>query len=185
MAETDEESGASGDADGPAPSMVVVCGLPGVGKSRVARELAESLSASVFRTDEIRTELYDDPTYDTAETERIYAEALERALAVVEDDGRAILDGTYRRESFRTDVVAGADTLGVDCGFVKVECPEGIVRERITHRTGDVSDAGLEEYYLIRDKFDPLGLTHVTVDNSGGWDRTREQIHAAFPCCEP
>lgn len=162
------------------PSLVVVCGLPGVGKSRVARELGEWLPATVYRTDEIRAGLSEDPTYSRAETERVYAELLARAVATVESGGRAVLDGTYRDESFRTAVAGAADSLCVEPVFVKVECAEGVACERIAARTDDASDAGVEDYYRIREAFDPLSRSHVTVDNSGGWERTREQVRAAL-----
>lgn len=167
------------DERGGPPSLVVVCGYPGVGKSRVARSLSDLLGAPVVRTDEVRKDLRDDPTYSATETERVYAELLDRALSVLEADGRAILDGTFRKASFRDDVAAAADRLGVECAFVKVECPEPVVRERIADR-GGVSDAGIEEYHLVRGEFDRVTRTHLTVDNSGDWARTRDQLLGAF-----
>jgi predicted kinase len=178
------ERTADGDVAGPegaVPSLVVVCGYPGVGKSRVARAIADRLSATVYRTDEVRAALYGEPTYDSAETERVYATLLERAVGTVEAGGRAVLDGTYRDESFRADVAAAGGRLGVDPVFVKVACPEPVARERITDRTDDASDAGVKEYYQVREEFDPLSRPHITVDNAGDWARTREQVCAAFP----
>ena len=175
----DGQTPARSAGDGP-PELVVVCGLPGVGKSRVAREFGARLSAPVFRTDSVRKELVDEPTYGRAETERVYATVRERALSSVPGGGRAVLDGTYRRASFRADVAAGARRVSVDWAFVVVECPAPVVRERIAGRTDDVSDAGLEEYRTIREAFDPLERPHVTVDNSGDWSATRKQVRAAF-----
>lgn len=179
METTDGRTPAGADGDG--PSLVVVCGVPGVGKSRVAREIADCLSATVYRTDEIRATLSGDPTYDSEETERVYATVRDRAIATIERGGRAVLDGTYRDESFRADLVAAADRLDVDPVFVKVECPEHVVRERIDARTDDASDAGFAEYRHIREHFDALSREHVTVDNSGDWSRTRQHLCVAFP----
>jgi predicted kinase len=174
MADQRTSAGAS-EAD---PRLIVVCGPPGVGKSRVARELGDCLPATVYRTDEIRGDLYDDPTYDRAETDHVYAELLDRAFATVQAGGRAVLDGTYRDARFRAAVAEAAEGIGLDPVFLKVECPESVVRERIAARTDDASDAGLAEYYHIKEEFDPLGRPHVTVDNAGDWDRTREQVCA-------
>ncbi|ESS04565.1 MAG: putative kinase [uncultured archaeon A07HR67] len=167
-------------AVGEAPSLVAVCGLPGAGKSRAARLLGDWLSAAVYRTDEIRTELCDDPTYDTSETRRVYAAVHERAVGTVETGGRAVLDGTYRTVSFRADVAAVGARFGVDPLFLKMECPESVTRERLDARTGDASDAGMEAYYRVREEFDPLRREHVRVDNSGDWSRTREQLPTAL-----
>lgn len=171
---------AGADAASDAPSLVVVCGLPGVGKSRVARTIGDCLPARVYRTDEVRAEMFPEATYDRAETERVYAEVLERALAAVDAGERAVLDGTYREERFRRAVVEAAGDRGVDPLFLKVECPEPVARERIAARTDDASDAGVADYYRIREAFDPLSRPHVTVDNSGDWEGTRERVCATF-----
>jgi predicted kinase len=163
-----------------APSLVVVCGYPGVGKSRVARAIADRLSATLYRTDEVRAALYGDPTYDSAETEHVYATLLRRAVETVRAGGRTVLDGTYRDESLRADVAAAGDRLGVDPVFVKVECPGPVARGRIADRTDDASDAGVEEYRRIRAEFDPVSHPHLTIDNAGDWSRTREQVRTAF-----
>lgn len=181
MAESADERAQSGHPGDGVPALVVVCGLPGVGKSRVARELADRLPSPVFRTDGVRKDLYDRPTYDSSETRRVYAAVLDRALGNIGDGGRAVLDGTYRCEAFRADVAAGADRLGVDCAFLKVECSESVVRRRITGRTDGLSDAGLEEYHTIREEFDPLARPHAVVDNSGDWADTRRQLRTVFP----
>ena len=43
-----------------APTLVVVCGLPGVGKSTVAGVVSDRLEASRLRTDVVRKELFDE-----------------------------------------------------------------------------------------------------------------------------
>lgn len=168
----------SGNSD--APSLVVVCGLPGVGKSRVARAVGDCLSATVYRTDEVRADLFAEPSYDRTETERVYAELLERALGTVDAGGRAVLDGTYRKERFRTAVLEAADSRGVDPLILKVECPESVACERIAARTDDASDASVADYYRVREAFESLSRSHVTVDNSGDWERTRKRVCATL-----
>ncbi|PSQ60153.1 MAG: kinase [Halobacteriales archaeon SW_9_67_25] len=161
-------------------SLVVVCGLPGVGKSRVARAIGDCLPATVYRTDEVRADLFADPTYERAETERVYAELLEGALATVDAGGRAVLDGTYREERFRAAVVEAADDRGLDPLFLNVECAPEVARERIAARTDDASDASVADYERIREAFEGLSRPHETVDNSGDWEQTRKQVCATL-----
>jgi predicted kinase len=164
-----------------APALVVVCGLPGVGKSRVSQTVVDSLDATLIRTDVVRKDLVDDPEYTTDETERVYATVRERARETVADGGRAVLDGTYRQRTFREDVAETADALGVDCVFVHVECDEDVVRERIAQRTDGVSDATFQNHLELKSEFDAFQRHHITIDNSGAWERTREQLSGAFP----
>jgi predicted kinase len=58
---------------------------------------------------------------------------------------------------------------------VQVTCDEEVTIERIRDREG-ISDADVEIYHEIKDSFDPLETTHVTVDNSGSWSETVAQL---------
>jgi len=44
--------------------LILVCGLPGTGKSTIARELAAHMRGKILRTDEIRRELFKNCTYE-------------------------------------------------------------------------------------------------------------------------
>jgi predicted kinase len=46
---------------------VIICGLPGVGKTTVAKDLAALINAIVLSTDRIRKELILKPTYKKQE----------------------------------------------------------------------------------------------------------------------
>ena len=48
------------------------CGLPGVGKTRLATELAPLINAVVLSTDKLRKELIPSPTYTKEEKQLIY-----------------------------------------------------------------------------------------------------------------
>ena len=163
-----------------APAVVVVCGLPGVGKSRVSQLLADRLSATLVRTDIVRKDLFSDPQYTDEETDRVYATVRERAREAVADGGRAVLDGTYRSRPFRDDVAAMAAAAGVDCEFVHVTCDEDTVRERIRQRTETVSDATYRNHLDLKAEFDAFERPPVTVDNSSAWADTRERVTDLF-----
>jgi predicted kinase len=156
--------------------LFVVCGLPGVGKTTVSETIAERTDGRLLRTDVVRKDLYDDPEYTPEETERVYAELLDRAERHLADGRTVVVDGTFRSRPFRERAVDRARDVGVNLRFVKVECEEGTVRERIRRRNGDHSDADFEIHQLFRETYDPLSVDHATVDNSGDRARTREQV---------
>ncbi|WP_415378701.1 AAA family ATPase [Halosimplex sp. TS25] len=158
------------------PRLVVQCGLPGVGKSTVAAEIADRLGVERVRSDAVRAELFDDPTYSRAEKDRVYATMLERARASLAEGRAAVLDATYERKVDRDDAAALADEVGAELFLVRVFCEESVARERIRQRTDDPSEADVEVYENARERFEPLERDHVTIDNSGDLAETRRQL---------
>lgn len=161
--------------------LVVVCGLPGTGKTTVSGTIADRVDGDRLRTDVIRKELVADPDYAPAETRRVYDELFARARSVAEQDGTAVLDGTFKRESDRLRARNLAAELGVPFHLVHVECDPAVAKERIATRADDESDADVAVYETHRDAFEPIGMEHHSVDNSGSLDATVAQVEAQFP----
>lgn len=160
--------------------LVVVCGLPGTGKTTVSGVIADRVAGDRLRTDVIRKDLVADPDYEPAETRRVYDELFARARSVVEREGTAVLDGTFRRESDRRRARDLAAELGVPFHLVRVECDPAVATERIAARVDDESDAGVAVYEELRDAFEPIGVPHHSVDNSGSLDATIAQVESHF-----
>ena len=162
------------------PQLVVVCGLPGVGKTTVAENIAERVDGRLFRTDVIRKELLSDPTYTEEESRMVYGEMFERARETIENGRAAVLDGTFKDAAYRDHAIELSETLDAEFRLVKVECAEDVVRERIRSREDDESDADFEVHSMYRDQFDPLSVDHLTVDNSDGLEATTRQVDERF-----
>jgi hypothetical protein len=175
MAETETLDRKSGT-----PRLVVVCGLPGVGKTTVAEDIADRLDGRLLRTDVVRKEILTDPDYTEEESRMVYAELFDRAREVVDGGRSAVLDGTFKDARHRDRAVELSESLETGFRLVKVECAEEVVRERIESRHDDESDADFEIHRLYRDRFDPISTDHVTVDNSEGLAETTRQVDEAF-----
>lgn len=160
--------------------LVVVCGPPGVGKSLAARTAADVVGAGVLRTDVVRQDLFEDPGYTDEEVRRVYAAMRERARERLATGESVVLDGTYRSVALRNAVAETAEALGVPAVFLRVTCPDPVVRERIAARTDDPSEAEFEDYRSIAAEFDPLKRDHHVIDNAGTVERTERQVREAL-----
>ncbi|RLM57169.1 AAA family ATPase [Halobellus sp. Atlit-31R] len=158
--------------------LLVVTGLPGVGKTAVAREIAGRVDGRLIRTDVVRTDCFEDPEYTAHERATVYDEVFARARKTLSDGGAAVLDGTFRKRSDRARAAGLAAELDASLGVVAVECEPSVAEARIAAREGDESDADVEVYREFRERYEPIELPHVTVDNSGAFEATRDRLDA-------
>jgi predicted kinase len=159
--------------------LVAVCGLPGVGKSTVAKYIADRLGADRLRTDVVRQDLFEDPEYTGKERHAVYEELYERTRGLLDDGASVVLDATFAEKRHRDGVTDLARDCGIDFQLVKVVCDSSTVERRIVERD-DISDADLDVYRWFRDTFDPIEIDYVTVDNSESKAQTRRQVEALF-----
>jgi hypothetical protein len=136
--------------------LVLVGGLPGTGKTTVARGLADRLGWSVLRSDEIRKDLlgvahttrlagdFGEGAYDDATTATVYGEMLRRASRLLSMGEPVVLDASWtdrRRRDEAAEVAAGATSPLV---AVRCEAPPTITHARLIERAAgelDASDA--------------------------------------------
>ncbi|MFC5366648.1 AAA family ATPase [Salinirubrum litoreum] len=160
--------------------LVVVCGLPGVGKTTVAEYAVDLLDAELLRTDVVRKELFPDPDYTDAEQSAVYDELLARARDRLVDGHPVVLDGTFHACEYRERALGVADATDSAGHLLRVVGDQSTVEDRIVDREDDASDADVRVHRHYRDLFEALERDHVTVDNSGDLDHTYDQIETAI-----
>lgn len=160
--------------------VIVVCGLPGVGKSTVSKAIADAVDGEVLRTDVIRQEIVENPVYTAEEKRRVYDALFERAREHLTDGRTVVLDGTYRRRTYRDRARDLAADLDTRFDLVSVHCDESVVEHRIAERENDASEADFEVYRQYRDSFEPFVGDHLTIDNSGDFQTTQRQVAQLF-----
>jgi aminoglycoside phosphotransferase family enzyme/predicted kinase len=167
------------------PVVVCVGGVIASGKSTVAAAVAGELGAPVVEADRTRKQLLGvDPrtriddaawsgAYDVAFTERVYAEVLRRAEAVVASGRAVVLDASFRSPAQRAAARAFAAARGVPIRFVECVAPPDVCRRRLAQREveGGVSDGRLAIFDAFVARFEPFDELppdeRLVVDTSG------------------
>jgi hypothetical protein len=158
--------------------LVIVCGLPGVGKTTFAKKLATLINAIVLSTDKIRKELITSPTYEKEERKLIYDVMILLAKYLHDSGTSCILDATFNREYSRTEV---KKKLGIqDNEFFVIEClcPENITISRIKERKNDYSDAGIEVYQKMKKIYESVKEKHITIDTALDPEKNAKMVSA-------
>ena len=154
--------------------IVVVSGLPGTGKTTVARGLGSELNAPVLTTDEIRKAGSKYPEYTRRKKQGIYEKMFRTANDLLSEKEIIILDGTF----FKIELRERAFQLGIDhdmCVFIlETLCDEDVVKDRIEKRfqaDEDASEADFKVYKIIQSQFEPIQKPHfrLRTENEDRW----------------
>ena len=159
------------------PALIVMAGLPGVGKTHLATRLAQRLNCFHLRSDIIRKELTEVPVgehrftgvnqgiYTSNVSARTYEEMMGRARKYLAAGMTVIVDATFSFARSRDE--ARTMAAAADAGFLVVECvcPVKVALARINRRKKgfSFSDATEEVYWRIRRNFDPVKKARFAV----------------------
>jgi len=160
-----------------APAVIAIGGLPGTGKSTIARAVAPVLGAApgalVLRSDEIRKRQHAaepeqrlPPTaYTEASSAAVFSELAKLAEVASRGGHVVIADATFISLAHRSMIEAAATRAGVPFLGVWLRAPQALLEQRIAGRTGDASDATVEVLRAAA-KNDPGPGTWHAVDTS-------------------
>ena len=146
--------------------IVIICGLPGVGKTTFAKELAPLINATVLSTDKIRKELISSPTYEKDERRLTYDVMILSAKYLHNSGANCILDATFNREDSRTEVKKKLGIRDREFFVIECTCPENIIISRLKERKNDYSDAGIEVYQKMKKIYEHVKGKHITIDTT-------------------
>ncbi|MFQ6015716.1 MAG: AAA family ATPase [Anaerolineae bacterium] len=163
------------------PVLLMLSGLPGVGKSYLARRLAEVVPFVIIESDLIRKTLFNPPTYSREESFWVHRVCHTLMRKLLAKGVRTIYDATNLIEHQRALVYNIAQKAGAKLVIVKVVAAPEVVWERLGWRSEgdnpeDVSDADWRIYKRMSRREEPIGRNFVVVDASGDIDEAVYKI---------
>lgn len=162
---------------------VIFAGLPGTGKSTLARALADRLGAAILDKDRVRGALFPDALTDySAEQDQLCMRAIVEAAAYLTERRRVkyiFFDGrTFSARAQIEDVLLAAKQAGARWRILHVTCADAVAEERLARNDpghpAKNRDPAL--YRRIKQHFEPILQPKLEVDTTLGVDRTLEAV---------
>jgi len=171
------------------PALIVLMGLPGVGKSHCARLLCGRLGAAHVASDELRSRLFIAASYADEENRAVFAAATALVDSLLGEGHRVVVDATNLIARNRAATVEAARRHGTPVTYVRVTAPDDDARGRLASRrsgraTGDHSEADVLVYERMRAQpFEPPAEGFLELVNgrelANGIDRVVAAVEAA------
>ena len=159
------------------PVLVMLCGLPGTGKTTLARRLADRLPAIIVESDRVRQTLFTPPTYTAEESQRVHKVCHILIGWYLRHYYHVVYDATNLYEHHRRLAYRLAERSGARLTVAEITASDEVVRRRLaprgcrdgpSHMPDDYSDADWQVYDHMRRRAEPIQHEHITVDTSDG-----------------
>jgi adenylylsulfate kinase len=153
--------------------IVLMAGLPGTGKTTLARELARRTGGRVLSKDEIRHTLFsgDEIEYSTRQDDFCLQVMLGIATQLFQRDSDCIifLDGRpFSRRYQIENVVNAAASLQQSWRIIECVCSEDTARQRLERQsfvgTHPADNRDFQLYLEVRSRFEAITFPKIAVD---------------------
>jgi aminoglycoside phosphotransferase family enzyme/predicted kinase len=178
------------------PCLLLVAGLPGTGKSTLARTIAAHAHCEVIRSDVVRKELagvaneqqsasaFESGIYSPEWTKRTYEECLRRTEELLFEGKRVLVDANFRNEASRRTFLETATRWGAIAGMLLCDADPEVVRDRLANRRQDASDADWSVYLRAVESWEEPGPRTQsvlrTIDTGGSVEYSMSQAIEAL-----
>ena len=132
---------------------MLLCGLPGTGKSHLASLVSQRHPVIVVRSDEVRKALFAQPQYSTAESGIVYLTCHALLRQFLDDGHGVVFDATNLQRSGRKRVRDLAARAGAPVLTLLTIAPNEVVAARLAQRaTGATETYSSDANWLVHQK---------------------------------
>ena len=156
--------------------LVLIIGLPGTGKTTIAKWLSQNYHIKYLSTEELRAEYLglheekNDCDFTQEQQTIIYELMVEKAREIIDTEGAVIVEGVYRSKEQRNTIYQLFSNYMVKKYYFWITCNEEVNRYRVIRRKdeGTISPSGIVGFERVKSEFVSPDLEEpfVTIDNT-------------------
>ncbi len=157
--------------------LILIAGLPGTGKTTIAKAYAKRYGVLHLNSDHIRRELGLWGSYRPEDKARVYEELLDRTRAALTSGKTVVVDSTFYSAELRQAFAELAEKQGIATKWILATAPEETLRQRVSAPRPD-SEANEAVLEKIQAAFEPMEPPFLTIDTAGASPESlAEAIH--------
>ncbi|HZQ67409.1 MAG TPA: AAA family ATPase [Terriglobales bacterium] len=166
--------------------IILLAGLPGTGKTTLARNLASRTGGVVLNKDEMRAALFAPKAiaYTTEQDDLVMTRVLETATSLLHEqpDRMIFLDGRPFARRYQIDqVLQAAAAMKQPWRILLLTCSEETARKRLQEPAGHLAaNRSFELYQRVKAGFEAITQPHTVIDTERAEEACLQQAIAAL-----
>ncbi|NND31641.1 MAG: AAA family ATPase [Saprospiraceae bacterium] len=142
--------------------VIFIMGLPGTGKTYLAKLLAARVDAKHISSDVVRKEIGKRQHYEPEDKHEVYREMQARMESALTEGSHVLVDTTFYSNSLRDEFEKLAKRYTNEIFWVLTTADETLIKKRVSKKRPD-SEADYQVFLMIRNQWDEVTRPHLLV----------------------
>lgn len=145
-----------------APKVIFIMGLPGSGKTFLAKHLAQAINAVHLSSDAVRNKINKRGHYRPEDKQQVYDTMLKELKKNLEKNQTVVVDSTFYQQQTRQHFLEVAKAVSKEIFWIMTTADEPTIKKRVSKKRPD-SEADFKIYLLVKQNFEAVNFDYLEI----------------------